>query len=178
MTPLDFARNLVASDRPSDVILGIAIVTRGLTDDDGLRRGWPLTPETVRRAASYIGVDVLDDAAIDDVIETCPKVSDAMLNKGGGRWPVKVHPDPSYVYAHVQGGVTIIPYGFDTLDQADAFREKFADDDDRPEDAPELPELPGMGYTDDHESDTWVLIEGIRITYVDGDQPIDGREFL
>ena len=82
MTPLDFARNLVASDRPSDVILGIAIATRGLTDDDGLRQGWPLTPETVRRAASLLGVDVLDDGAIADVIDACPKVSDAMLNRG------------------------------------------------------------------------------------------------
>lgn len=82
MTPLDLARNLVESDRPADVILGIAMVTRSLTDDDGLRQGWPLTPETVRRAASYLGVDVLDDAAVADVIETCPRVSDAMLNKG------------------------------------------------------------------------------------------------
>jgi hypothetical protein len=89
-------------------------------------------------------------------------------------WPV--------VLAHVSGGVTIIPYGFDTLDQANAFRYKYNDDGMLFDAEGTLieagpPEMPS-GFTDDHESDTWVLIEGAGIQYVDGDEPIDGREFI
>lgn len=111
-------------------------------------------------------------------------------------WPI--------VLAHIQGGVTIIPYGFDTLNEANAFRYKFGDDggdramylrllsedetktqaerarlaaEAEAEDGREIPEMPS-GFTDDHEGDTWVLIEGAGITYVDGDEPTDGRPFI
>ncbi|HXS48431.1 MAG TPA: hypothetical protein VN756_13320, partial [Solirubrobacterales bacterium] len=58
MTPLEFAQNLARSPLMSDRVLGVAIVTRGLTDDDPktLRQGWPLNADTVIAASRYVGI--------------------------------------------------------------------------------------------------------------------------
>lgn len=79
MTPLDFAQRLAQGD-PEDQALGVAIVTRGLTDDDGLRQGWPLDHATVSRAASLLGLDPTP-GLIHRALEIAPTVSDAMLNR-------------------------------------------------------------------------------------------------
>ena len=83
MTPLDFARNLAASQDEKDQALGVAILTRGVTDDDPatLRQGWPLNVTTVRRAAIYLGIENPSDALVDRALVLAPTVSDAMLNR-------------------------------------------------------------------------------------------------
>ena len=81
MTPLEFAGNLARSDKYEDRVLGVAIVTRGVTDDDGTRQGWPLNEHTVSRACEYLGI-LPNEKFVADVIEKAPQVSDAMLNKG------------------------------------------------------------------------------------------------
>lgn len=85
MSPLDFARNLAQSDSTDDVVLGVAMMTRGLTDDDpaNFRQGWPLNKATVERAATFLGVGDISDGLIEAVIEKAPTISDAMLNKRG-----------------------------------------------------------------------------------------------
>jgi hypothetical protein len=82
MTPLDFARNLARSDDPRDRALGVAIVTRGVTDDDPAtgRQPWPLNEHTVAGAAQYLGLDP-DPALLADALALAPTVSDAMLNR-------------------------------------------------------------------------------------------------
>ena len=87
----------------------------------------------------------------------------------------KIHPDPSYVLVHVHEGTIIAAYGFDSSLEADAFREKYEMG--RESDWEDIPEMP-HGVHDDRDSDTWVLVEGIRITYVDGEQVEDGRPHI
>lgn len=84
MTPMDMARNLVRSNEPKDVALGVGIVARGLSDDDPktLRQGWPLDRTTVEAAAEYLGVVPTHDL-VGNVLATAPFISDAMLNKEG-----------------------------------------------------------------------------------------------
>ena len=84
MTPLEFAGNLARSDKYEDRVLGVAILTRGLTDDDPAthRQGWPLNESTVRRASERLGI-LPNPKFVADVIAQAPKVSDAMLNKPG-----------------------------------------------------------------------------------------------
>lgn len=84
MTPLDFAQTLAKSDDPQEQALGVAILYRGLIDEDPsdpLRKPWPETNETIERAASYLGVDITPDLR-NTVRDLAPTVSDAMLNKG------------------------------------------------------------------------------------------------
>lgn len=81
MTPLDLAQNLAQSDRRSDRVLGVAILARGLSDDDGLRQGWPLA-SAIPAAARHLGLTEIDPAFVADVARVAPTVSDAMLNKG------------------------------------------------------------------------------------------------
>lgn len=89
MSPEQFARNLAKSENYDSVVLGVAIITRGLTDDDPARfkQGWPLNAETVRRAAQYIDVPttLVDEHFVGEVIEKAPTLSDAILNKGAAR---------------------------------------------------------------------------------------------
>ena len=82
-TPLDVARNLAGSDSVSDRALGVAMVARGLSDDDGLRQGWPLET-AVDAAIEYLGL-VPDHTLYESALHLAPEVSDAMLNKGGDR---------------------------------------------------------------------------------------------
>lgn len=79
MTPLDMARNLAASDRAEDRALGVAIVARGLSDDDGTRAGWPLAA-AIPAAAQYLGLP-MDPSLMAEAGRLAPTVSDAMLNK-------------------------------------------------------------------------------------------------
>lgn len=84
MTPLEFAGNLARSDKYEDRVLGVAIVTRGLTDAGpmgNLREGWPLDGPTVEAASKYLGI-LPNPKFVADVLAQAPKVSDAMLNKG------------------------------------------------------------------------------------------------
>lgn len=83
MTPIDFARNLARSGELRDQALGVAIVTRGLTDDDPetQRQGWPLDESTARLAARYIGITQPGPVLLRRAVELAPTVSDAMLNR-------------------------------------------------------------------------------------------------
>ena len=84
MTPIDLARNLAASAELKDQALGVAIVTRGLTDDTEDRQGWPLDWLTVERAAEHIGLTPTPEL-VQLALGMAPNVSDAMLNKGAAR---------------------------------------------------------------------------------------------
>lgn len=85
--------------------------------------------------------------------------------------------DNSYVLIHVHEGTMINAWGFDTLDEAQAFQDKYKIEEDDPREG-DVPDLPEVSYSDDWESDTWILVEGIRIEYVDGDRPYDGRKYV
>lgn len=82
MTPLDFARNLAASDDPEARALAVGIVTRGVTDDDPAthRQGWPLNAATVERAAAYLGLDATPEL-VADALAVAPTISGRMLNR-------------------------------------------------------------------------------------------------
>jgi len=85
--------------------------------------------------------------------------------------------DFSYVLAHVHEGTMISAYGFHTDEEQRDFHEKFSIEQEDERDWEDIPELPA-GYHDDPDSDTWVWIEGIRITHVDGEEVEDGRPYL
>jgi hypothetical protein len=81
MTPLDLARRLAQSDSPKDHALAVAIVARGLSDDDPstFRQGWPLAV-AVPAAIRYLGL--LSDAGLEaDALALAPTLSDAILNR-------------------------------------------------------------------------------------------------
>ena len=80
MTPIDFARRLSDSPDIESRALGVAIIARGLSDDDprSLRQGWPLN-ESVRAAMRYLALSGDDLAA--RALAIAPTVSDAMLNR-------------------------------------------------------------------------------------------------
>ena len=85
MTPLDLARNLARDPDPETQALAVAMVYRGLTDDDPTgRMGWPEGDATVSRAATFLDVKPTADlfAAVRRI---APTVSDAMLNRGADR---------------------------------------------------------------------------------------------
>lgn len=79
MTPLDLAQNLAKSDRMEDRALGVAILARGLSDDDGLRQGWPLE-SAIPAAVRHLGLTP-DPALIAEAGMLAPTISDAMLNR-------------------------------------------------------------------------------------------------
>lgn len=82
MTPIDFARGLAQSDKFDSQVLGVAIVARGLSDDDPvtLRQGWPLDVLTVEKAAEFIGL-VPTPELVSEALRMAPTLSDAVLNK-------------------------------------------------------------------------------------------------
>lgn len=86
MIPTDFARNLARSDKFDDHVLGVAMIARGLSDDDPvtLRAGWPLDRVTVEAAAEYLGL-VPTPELVSEALRIAPAVSDAMLNKAPRR---------------------------------------------------------------------------------------------
>jgi len=83
MTPIEYAQTLAESMERKDRILGIAIIARGLSDDDGLRQGWPLE-ESVRAAIDFLGLGYADTLLM-DALTLAPTLSDAILNKGAAR---------------------------------------------------------------------------------------------
>lgn len=82
MTPLDFAA-ILARD-PETRALAVAIVARGLSDDDPttLRQGWPLST-AIQAAIRYFGLEGMSDARTieAEALRIAPTVSDAMLNR-------------------------------------------------------------------------------------------------
>jgi hypothetical protein len=82
MSPLDLAQSLAKSAARNDRVLGVAIVIRGLTDDEPstFRQGWPLSVTTAHAAATYLGIK--DDSLLLDALDLAPTLSDAILNKG------------------------------------------------------------------------------------------------
>lgn len=84
MTPIAFAEGLATSDNPRSQALGVAIIARGLSDDDPatLRQGWPLQV-AVPAAIEYLGLPSTE-SLIAEATALAPTVSDAMLNKRAG----------------------------------------------------------------------------------------------
>ena len=83
MTTVDFARNLARSDDPHARSLGVAIIARGLSDDDPAdpyRQGWPLDRHTIEAAARYLDLTPTD-ALCADALALAPTLSDAILNR-------------------------------------------------------------------------------------------------
>lgn len=74
-----------------------------------------------------------------------------------------------YVLIHVHDTV-VHAWRFDTFDEVEAFREKY---DDAEAHSPE--QLPGTLITDNQDTDAWVLIEAIKVVYVDGDEVKRGK---
>ena len=82
MTPIDFAHNLSKSDSFDDQVMGVAMIARGLSDDDPatLRAGWLLDFLTVERAAEYLGL-VPTPELVSEALRMAPTLPDAVLNK-------------------------------------------------------------------------------------------------
>jgi hypothetical protein len=81
MTPIDFARNL-ANGTEDDRALAVAMVARGLSDDDPsdpTRAPWPIDT-ALPAAARHLGIDPTP-ALILAARDMMPRVSDAMLNR-------------------------------------------------------------------------------------------------
>lgn len=80
MTPLEFATQLAGSRHYKDRVLGVAMIARGLSDDDGLRQGWPVL---VAIDAAMSRLNIPPDPAFEEaVLRQMPKISDALMNKG------------------------------------------------------------------------------------------------
>jgi hypothetical protein len=79
MTPIDLAISMGKSPELEDRATGVAIIVRALTDDDGVRSGWPLTDAVVVRAAQHIGVEPTADL-VAAATRIAPTLSDAILN--------------------------------------------------------------------------------------------------
>ncbi len=79
MTPLDLAQGLARSPEHSDRALGVAMLARGLSDEDGRRQPWPVE-ESLRAAARYLHLDPAP-GLIDDARRLMPLISDALLNR-------------------------------------------------------------------------------------------------
>jgi hypothetical protein len=80
MTPLELATRLGQSPDLDNRITGVAIILRGLTDDDGDRQGWPMTPAVAIRAAKYIGVEPTPEL-VAAVLAFAPTLPDFYLNR-------------------------------------------------------------------------------------------------
>lgn len=81
MSPIDLARSLARGD-DDDRVLAVAIVTRGLTDDDPAtgRVGWPLSLATTERAAQYLDLAPTGRLIL-RALTLAPTLSDAILNR-------------------------------------------------------------------------------------------------
>jgi hypothetical protein len=74
-----------------------------------------------------------------------------------------------YVLIHVHDGM-VHAWRFDTFDEVEDFREKY---DDAVAHSPET--LPGTTIKDRRDKDTWVLVEAMKVVYVDGDEVKKGK---
>lgn len=80
-SPLELARSLAeASDHKSHV-LAVAMVARGLSDDEPttFRQGWPLA-DSIVAAIGYLDLEKTD-RLIADAAALAPTLSDAVLNR-------------------------------------------------------------------------------------------------
>lgn len=87
MTPLELAQNMARSEDLRVQAYAVAIVYRGLTDEDPAdpyRMPWPQTNETIERAATYLGVEPTPDLR-NEVWRVAPTLSDATLNRRSAR---------------------------------------------------------------------------------------------
>lgn len=81
-------------------------------------------------------------------------------------------------WIHVSEGTEVLAWTFDSLEDAVAFRERYADDEGpqgERKSADELLALPGSyEQRDNHETDTWLLVSSDhgRIDAVDGIEPM------
>lgn len=84
MTPLQYAQNLAQSDIRDEVVLGIAMMIRGVTDPDPadpFRAPWPMTIDVARRCAAVIGITNPGHDLLTDALLKAPQVPDYLLNK-------------------------------------------------------------------------------------------------
>jgi hypothetical protein len=78
MTPLDMAQAL-ASDNAESRAYAVAMVARALSDDHGLRQGWPVET-ALPAAARHLHLDPAP-ALIAHARDLMPTISDAVLNR-------------------------------------------------------------------------------------------------
>jgi hypothetical protein len=85
LTPLGLAESLARSDDHKSRTLAVAIVARGLSDDDPatFRQGWPLA-DSITAAIRYLKLDA-SDRLIADAAALAPTLSDAILNRSAER---------------------------------------------------------------------------------------------
>ena len=81
LTPMDLAGSLAKSEDIEERALGVAIVARGLSDDDPatLRAGWDLGT-SITAAIRYLGIESTPEL-VEEATRLAPTVSDAMLNR-------------------------------------------------------------------------------------------------
>jgi hypothetical protein len=79
------------------------------------------------------------------------------------------------VWIHISEGTEVLAWSFDSLEDAIAFREMYADDEGpqgERKSVDDLPYLPdSYEQRDNHETDTWVLVSGKEVEAVDGIEP-------
>jgi len=80
MSPIELAERLGQSPDLDNRATGVAIIVRGLCDDDGDRMGWPMTAAVVARAAKHIGVEPTAEL-VEAVLELAPILPDFYLNR-------------------------------------------------------------------------------------------------
>lgn len=84
MTPEQYARKLAESSNRDDVVEGIGMIFRGLTDpdpSDPYKMPWPKTIEVARRAAQHLGLRDPGHDLLADVVERAPSIPDYLLNR-------------------------------------------------------------------------------------------------
>ena len=79
MTPLDLAQSLARSPEHRDRVMGVAMLARGLSDDDETRQGWPVEASLIA-AARHLHLDPAP-GLIADARTMMPTLSPAILNR-------------------------------------------------------------------------------------------------
>ena len=81
LTPMTLAVSLAKSENVRERALGVAIVARGLSDDDSAthRAGWDLDT-SVTAAIRYLGIESTPEL-VEEATRVAPTISDAMLNR-------------------------------------------------------------------------------------------------
>ena len=81
MTPMTLAANLAKSEDIKERALGVAMVARGLSDDDPAthRAGWDLGT-SITAAIRHLGIESTPEL-VEEATRVAPTISDAMLNR-------------------------------------------------------------------------------------------------
>lgn len=82
MTPIEYAETLVRTGVLHAQAEGVAIIARGLSDDDGYRAGWPVEV-AVPAAAKYLGLTAAVEL-VELATAIMPTIPDHILNKSVG----------------------------------------------------------------------------------------------